>query len=387
MNSIVHEFVNDITNNAPTGNKLSVINYIQSKYNLARDGKVYHNKFFAVRFSFSQKGAFPNTVLALARLQKYDNIPFFSVLVRGNGPNLIYLSNSTFLSKISHSSQNLTMTNIRGSFNGSDIIKSYDGLGNCPENFDILFGIHQGMEWEDNLLRLVDASSSIVPVSLKFIPTEKQKKNLYASVKRALDFISSPDYQTLLDDLNDRCRKCEKEISIVSGIDNTNIRGRLIESMISSSDRSRDRIKEFINSTPPVIPEFSTRDELGDYTRTFESASTYTDIKTKLLYRSSAPKAYNIDKFLERMSEDNSVFLFYFIGIDNDGKTSTALCSVFHDQLIDASAIQPHWAGRATRGVVQFKGNTVNDILSQKSFTNKIDAEKARRFLELLLNK
>ena len=53
MNSIVHEFVNDITNNAPTGNKLSVINYIQSKYNLARDGKVYHNKFFAVRFSFS----------------------------------------------------------------------------------------------------------------------------------------------------------------------------------------------------------------------------------------------------------------------------------------------------------------------------------------------
>ena len=157
--------------------------------------------------------------------------------------------------------------------------------------------------------------------------------------------------------------------------------------MISSSDRSRDRIKEFINSTPPVIPEFSTRDELGDYTRTFESASTYTDIKTKLLYRSSAPKAYNIDKFLERMSEDNSVFLFYFIGIDNDGKTSTALCSVFHDQLIDASAIQPHWAGRATRGVVQFKGNTVNDILSQKSFTNKIDAEKARRFLEFLLNK
>lgn len=124
MNPSVNAFVRDVCENAPTGSKESLINYITSYYPLTLDRKVYYCRYFAVRFSYSKNGAFSNTVLSLSALQKYDKIPFFVVLVRGNGGNLIYLANSTFISKISHSSKELTMCNIKGSFNGSDIMKN-----------------------------------------------------------------------------------------------------------------------------------------------------------------------------------------------------------------------------------------------------------------------
>ena len=150
MNNIVHQFVNDIVGKAPTGDKDSVIKYACERYSFTLDRKVYYCRYFAVRFSYSQSGAFSNTVLSLSALQKYDKLPFFVVLVRNGASNVIYLANSTFLSKISHSSKELTMCNIKGSFNGSDIIKEYNGLKNAPENFDELFALHEGLEWDDN---------------------------------------------------------------------------------------------------------------------------------------------------------------------------------------------------------------------------------------------
>lgn len=133
------------------------------------------------------------------------------------------------------------------------------------------------------------------------------------------------------------------------------------------------------------LPEIDTHDDLGDYVRVFDDGTTYTDIKTKVIYLNSAPKAYNIDKFLEKMSVPDSSFFFFFIGIDERGVFNTALCSVYHSTLIDASIFQHHWAGRATRGVVQFRGRALNDILQQKSFKNNIDQNKAETYLRCLL--
>jgi hypothetical protein len=44
---------------------------------------------------------------------------FFVCVVR-QSENELLLSNSTFLKKISHSSHELSLTNIKGSFNGSE---------------------------------------------------------------------------------------------------------------------------------------------------------------------------------------------------------------------------------------------------------------------------
>ena len=117
----------------------------------------------------------------------------------------------------------------------------------------------------------------------------------------------------------------------------------------------------------------------------FGNEKTYTDIKTKILYLDSAPKAYNVDKFLEKMAEDNSSFFFFLIGIDEHGVFNTALCSVYHSDLIDASVVQHHWAGRATRGVVQLNGKMLNQILNDEAFVNKIDSQKATQYLTDLL--
>lgn len=178
MNNNCKDFVKYILTSAPKYNKEVVEEDAFKKFGLIKDRKVYHNDYFAVRFSYSKSSSnsFSNTVLSLSALEKYDKIPFFVVLVRRDADNLILLANTTFLKKISHSSQNLRMDNIKGSFNGSDIMRSYEDYANAPENFDFLFALHQGLDWEDNLSRLVDASAKIKPKSQKFVPTEDEEK-------------------------------------------------------------------------------------------------------------------------------------------------------------------------------------------------------------------
>ncbi len=389
MNSKCKEFVEYIVNGAPQHNKQAVEDDVCAHFHLTLDRKVYHNEYFAVRFSYSKSDSdtFSNTVLSLSALEKYDKIPFFVVLVRKSSPNLILLANTTFLKKISHSSQELSMTNIKGSFNGSDIMRDFNHRKNAPENFDYLFAVHQGMDWEDNLFRLVEASSNIKPVNQKFEPTEAERTNIFASINRACTFVKSDNFRILEDDLNERCNRCKREILVASHIENTNIRGRLIESLITSNDIERQHIISNLHNLEAALPSYDTKNGLGDYYREFDNGNTYTDIKTKIVYLNSNPKAYNIDKFLQKMAGSKSVFLFFFIGIDGSSKFKTLLCSVYHGNLIDNTVLQFHWAGRNTRGVAQFNGTAIDEMLKDESFVNEIDVAKSEAFLNKLLNR
>ena len=196
MNTQVKKFIEYIVSQEHISNKETLIQSCQKEFQLIQDRKVFHSEFFAVRFCWSKNGSFSNTVLALSVLEKYDKIPFFVVLVCGkNKDNQILLANTTFLKKISHSSKELAMDNIKGSFNGSDIMRNIDidnhNLANAPQNFDKLFAIHEGMEWEDNLQRLVDASADIKPTSSKFIPTAENIASLQQAPLRAQKFIGT----------------------------------------------------------------------------------------------------------------------------------------------------------------------------------------------------
>lgn len=389
MNIKCREFVEYIVTQAPKHNKQVVEDAICSKFHLTKDRKVYHSDYFAVRFSYSKSSSdsFSNTVLSLSALEKYDKIPFFVVLVRQNADNLILLSNTTFLRKISHSSQELSMTNIKGSFNGSDILRNLDGKDNIPENFDYLFSIHQGLDWEDNLSRLVDASSRIRPRNEKFVPTDNEKDNIFNSISKAKSFVESCNFGVLEKDLIDRCDKSRNEILIASHIENTNIRGRLIESLITSNEEERQCIIANLHDLETALPAYDTKNGLGDYCRQFDNGDTYTDIKTKVVYLNSNPKAYNIDKFLRQMSDTKSIFLFFFIGVDENSIFKTLLCSVYHGKLIDNTILQFHWAGRSTRGAAQFNGTAIDEMLNEEKFTNQIDTDKAKTFLTDLLNR
>ena len=183
MNSVVKDFVNFvISSDCPQSDKEKVKKAIQSKFGLIKDRSVFYCNYFAVRVSFTKTKSFSNTVLSLSALQKFDNIPFFVILVYGIDSNKVMLANTTFLHKISHSSQQLSMTNIKESFNGSDIIRIYQGLENNASNFEKLFAFHQGFTWEDNLQRLVEATSEIAPTGKKFEVTDSVRNSIYKSV-------------------------------------------------------------------------------------------------------------------------------------------------------------------------------------------------------------
>lgn len=387
MNEIVKEFLNFvISDKCPQKDKLKVKDAIQKEFNLTCDRSVYYCNYFAVRISYTKNNSFSNTVLSLSQLQKFDKVPFFVVLVSHANKNKIFLANSTFISKISHSSQNLSMTNIKGSFNGSDIIRTYQELDNTPQNFEKLFAYHKGLSWEDNLQRLVNATSNIVPNGEIYEITQATRNSIYKSIERAQSFVESANFAVLKNDLNTRVKKCADLIFVASKIENVNIRGRLIESLVTSDDAERNKLKKELAKEENNLPIFDTRNGLGDYYYKFNNGDTYTDIKTKVVYLSSNPKAFNIDKFLEKMAEDNSVFLIYLIGIDQLGIMNTALCSVYHDMLTETTVKQFHWAGRNSRGVTQFMGETLDKILRQRDFTNKITTQKAKDFINKLID-
>ena len=131
------------------------------------------------------------------------------------------------------------------------------------------------------------------------------------------------------------------------------------------------------NKTP--LPEIFTADELGDYERVFEHYLTETDIKTKILFLSSNPKGYNIDKLLTFLSREKSVYLIYVVAIDENKRISTRLCSMYNRQLLSGTRIIKHWAGRNSRGVTQYDGRSLEKIVFD--FDESIDVADAQDFL------
>lgn len=390
MNQLVHDFVRLIENNKEINTKEEMIDVVCQNFTMVKDGRaVYHTDFFAVVFCYSKNNSFSNVVLSLSKLEKYDHIPCFVVLVKKDLDNAIYMINTTFLDKISHSSNDLRVDNIRGSLLGSNIRKELVEIAkrNQPADFDDLFSYHQGFTWQENIERLVESTNNIKPNKEKAVLDDNEKKNLLKAPSRAISFINSEDYNILLDDLRNRCEEVKEAILVASHIDNVNIRGRLIEVLITSNPDERDKLLRNLGEIEHLLPTYDTKNDLGDYVRTFEKSDSYTDIKTKVLYLDSNPKAYNVDKFLKCMGKDKSVFMFFFVGIDETGIVNTVLASVFHNKLQKTTLLQHHWAGKGTRGAAQFNGKTINELLREDPFINEINEEDSQRFLQGLLER
>jgi len=366
-----------------TGNKDAVKQQVVQQFKLVRDRSVFYCDSFAIRFSYTSGNSFSNTVLSLSALQKYDSIPFIVCIVTPN-INRLLLANTTFLSKISHSSQELTLYNIKGSFNGSDIMKEYQDIPNERDNIIELYPFHEEFSFQENLVRLVEATNNISPTGKRFDTNKENIKTIIDSVERAHKFNNSPEYEVLKRELDARVKKYSKEIMVASHIENVNIRGRLIEYLITEDDDDlKARLVEEINEEYSQLPKFTTQNLLGDYKRIFNDYNTETDVKTKVIILNSNPKAYNIDKFLEFLSQDKSVFLFFFVGINDVAVTNTCLVSVFQKDLLCGTVYLRHWAGRNSRGVTQFMGKVIDKLLAKQG--QDIDIEKAKAFLAELI--
>lgn len=367
------------------GDKEKITSMVKKEFDLVQDRKVFYSPDFSIRFSKAKSKRMSNTVLSLSALQKYDDKPFIVCIVTPE-TNYMMLANSTFLKKISHSSQELRVDNIRGSFNGSDIMLNFDSMENEPDNFQRLFAYHAGLSFQDNLERLVESTNDIVGRNLKFLVSSEDENNIFSSLDRAERFLRSPEYVDLNNDLNSRVAQVQAEIAIAAFIDNVNIRGRVIEYLITDDGSTlKDKIINALHSGSP-LPTFKTEDKLGDYSKTYPSYVTETDIKTKVLFLDGNPKAYNIDKLLEFLSTQKSVYMIYLLGIDENKNIVARLVSVFDNRLIGATNLQQHWAGRNSRGVAQFKGKALVTILEQGNGSS-INHNEAQAFLERLIDR
>jgi hypothetical protein len=274
------------------------------------------------------------------------------------------LANTTFLRKISHTSQELRINNIRGSFNFSDIVREFEKLANTPDNFDRLFAIHEQIGFDGNLARLVEATNNISPTGIKFVVNESAETAILAAPQRAARFVESKESIVLKAELDAQVSRFRSEILLAALIDNVNVRGRVIEYLIAGEDETlRKELVAALKVGDKGIPRFKTDNTLGDYTRHFPAYDTETDVKTTIMILRSNPKAYNLDKMLEFLANSRSVFMFYFVGVAPGKIVNTVLVSMFQEKLLHATILLKHWSGRNSRGVTQFEGTAINDLI------------------------
>ncbi len=380
---VLDRLIDFIAENDGVGDKAKLAQRVQEEFGLVKDRKIFYCDWFGIVFCQSKKNSnrFSNVVLSLSKLQKYDARPVIACLVTPE-ENYLFLCNTTFLNKISHSSQKLTEQCIRGSFLGSNIIRNFAGKENEPENFEYLFTTHENFTFEENLTRLVEATHDIVPRGKKFVPSEEEYACIRASVQRAKDFLDSKEYQILEADLENRVHKVETEIAIAAFIDNVNLRGRIIEYLITEEDTLKENLMRCLRERKPLPPIY-TSDDLGDYEYRFPQYWTETDIKTKILFLGSNPKGYNVDKLLKFLAQEKTVYLIYIIAIGENGNLKTKLCSMYNRQLMEGTTVIDHWAGRNSRGAAQYEGKALESIVND--FEKEIDETKASQFLEELI--
>ena len=383
MNEVLESFFAFISENDGINDKGELTKRAAKAFALTQDRSVFYCADFAVRFSSSKSKSFGNTVLSLSNLQKVDNKPLIVCVVTLR-KNHLFLANSTFLKKISHSSQELRVNNIRGSFNGSDIIREFEGIENVPLNFDRLFNIHDGLGFDGNLVRLVEATNDITPTGQKFDATGEALDIILEAPNRAAEFSLSGEAIELKRDLDEKVGRFKTEILLAALIENVNVRGRIIEYLIAGEDeRLKQELVLALRSKTGSLPQFKTENSLGDYQRIFEKYHTETDVKTKIMILASNPKAYNLDKILEFLATPKSVFMFYFVGVDPSKLVGTVLVSIFQSHLLGSTILLKHWAGRNSRGVSQFEGKTISNLILKPDLT--IDTDAALVFLEKII--
>lgn len=358
------QFLDDYTQRNTFFSKEAVAIAVKNHFALLRSRSVYHNDYLAIRFSEASGSSFSNTILGLSTLRNYDERPFFVCVIRSRSIELL-LSNSTFLKKVSHSSQQLRVDNIRGSFLGHDILREYEGIPNTPQNFENLFLIHKEFSWEENLARLVEATNNIVPSGSRYSPTLQERNNIIASAEIAHTLSSSSEYLSLGETLAQLVEENQSTILDIGNIENINIRGNRIEQTITNA------------------ANFHGVEDLS-YTLSVGSR-VLVDIKTKILTLASSPKGYNIDKVLRSLGAGNTVFCFFFIGLDIDAQNlSTRLISILDRSILNATRIQFHWAGRNSRGVTQLTGDF--SAIFSSSYSEMVDIEQAQSFLQRLID-
>jgi len=360
--SIINEIIKMSKTFATPYNKQTIVDSVVKKFNLSKTRKVYYNDKISIRFS-SAKNGYSNTFLGFQKILDNDSKPLIACIIRKDKIEFL-IANTTFINCIFHSSKNLTVENIRGSANLSNIIREFSELKNEPQNFPKLFELHLEILQKDNIERIVENTLQIKAKGERFNPTESQLNVIRESPNVIKEIEQESEFIELKEELFQKVNELKDQILKTSTIDNVNLRGNAIEQLITEDENSH---------------------ELGDIFEIInDNCSIIIDVKSKLLNFSSAPKAYNIDKLLEAISKEKTYFGYLFIGVDDkNNEVKVRLVSFIDKFLITNTKIQHHWSGKNSRGTAQLTDNIKN--VFENNFQNEIDTEQSKTFLEKLI--
>ena len=331
---------------------------------LVKDRSVFVGPNYVIRFSHASGDSFSNTVVSLAKTRKYDHLPFIVCVARPRGIQLL-LANATFVKKVSQTAQKLRIDKIRGSINGSDILREYSGIENTPENFESLFAIHQQFTWLENLERIVEQTDAIAATGVRFEPNADERRRILDSARLAHAVAGGPEYLQLERELSQAAEARCTAILQAAQTDNVNQRGNRIEQIITEAGN--------IHTLEDLTRRLASGPEIG------------INIKSKVFSFASNPTACNIEKILRFLARGNTLFCFFFVGINRDsGQISTRLVPVLDRTILGATRIDPRWAGRNSRGALQLTGD-LTDIFNA-AYRGLVDVAKAEAFLDRLID-
>ena len=237
---------------------------------------------------------------------------------------------------------------------------------NTPENFEKLFALHSEFSWQENVERLVEATNSIIARSTRFEVTPANLGLIINAPERAAAASATKSFKQAELSLLGIVENRRRDLLQAAAIDNVNLRGNHMENIVTGEVNAH-RLDDIIF---PLLP----------------NGKLIIDIKTKLLDRASAPKAYNIDKMLRLLADTDVTFAFFFIGLNVASASAQAhLVSIFDPIIIDATRIQTHWAGRSSRGVTQLTGDVSKVFFP--GYRTSVDIAKGKSLLTRLIER
>ena len=346
----------------PQETKDRVVRAVQQRFGLEKDGALLVGPAFAIRFCQSKfTESFANAVVAIGKVVKHDDRPIVVCVVTPAGCRFL-LANTTFLTKVSHSSHALARGHLRGSILGSDILREVQGVQNAPECFAELTRIHARADRTANLERIVAATRA--PSTREFwMPGIDGRAHLRAAPALARALGVHPDYATVCGKLDAILKLQRAKILVAARNPNPKTRGDQIESIITGT---------------------ASQHAVGDIEFDVVVGVLSVDIKSKLSGKASSPKAWNIDKTLQDLAKGRRLLSMYFVRVDaQTGVIDARLVSIFDRTLVLASRPQRHWSGRGTRGAIQLT-NTLDGIWSP-GYVEAVDVTAAQAFLERLI--
>lgn len=375
MINVFHTITEIVSRLKDIHSKPECVNILMNEYKMIKDHSIlFKENEFAIRVSYTKNKNenFSNTIISLSKIFDKDKIPFICARITPD-ENFYYLINSSFIKKVSHSSKNLDFNNIKGSILGHDILKTIlidkcsscsEFLSNEPKNFEeIYFTFHCNNSFEENLKNIVEKTKNIKPILKKVEINDLMKLNILNSPNLHQEFCNSQYFNEIEELLNERVEKTRSNIldSIVSTGNNPKQYGEYIQNLIVKGEEKtfEESMNNFLTNKKNINDH-----RLDDFLIVKNNKNCSIDIKIKVINLNSAPKGVNLDKLLEFLGKENSIFLFYFVGIDENKKTlSTKLAPLFDKSLLYTSYITNHWSGINRRGTIQLQGKAINDIL------------------------